>query len=154
MKKKNSASIALPIIAAVFALVAILCAMAPGFEELARGTCFQIMFGSEEKATNAVPGLIVVFIFEILIVLVSAVACFNKKTTRMCLDLFIGAMSLTNAILLLFSRELYCAANSFVINSGSTALEFGSGFIVCIIFNLLILIISALSIYLGKRKQD
>ncbi len=154
MKKKNTTAIALPIIAALFALVAIFCAMAPGFEEAARGTCFQIMFGSDDKNTNAVPGLIVVFIFEILIVLVSLVTAFNKTNSRVYLNLFTGLMALTNSMLLIFCRELYCNANPFVINSGATALEFGAGFIVSIIFNLLILIIAAVSIYLDKRKQD
>lgn len=154
MKKKNTTAIALPIIAAIFALIAIFCAMASGFEEAARGTCFQIMFGSDDKNTNAVPGLIVVFVFEILIVLVSIVTCFNKTNARSYLNLFTGLMALANSILLIFCRELYQNANPFVINSGATALEFGAGFIVSIIFNLLIVIISAVSIYLAKRKQD
>ncbi len=154
MKKKNSTNLALSIIIAVFALVAILCCMAPGFDELARGTVYQIMFGVDDWETSAVPGLIVVFIFEIFIFVISLVAAFIKTKARSYIDILLGAMGLANAILLLFCRELYCGSNSQVINSGATALEFGSGFIVLIIFNLLIVIVSLLLVYLSKRKED
>ncbi len=154
MKKKNTTAIALSIIAAIFALVAVLCAMAPGFEELARGTVFQITFGDDNMETNAVAGLIVVFVFEILIVLISGFSAFLKGKARSITLGLVGAMGVANAVLTIFCRELYCLANPFVENSGATALEFGSGFIVTIIFNLLIVIVSLLSIYLAKRKDN
>lgn len=154
MKKKNSTAVVLSILTAIFAVVAILCAMAPGFAETIRGTGFQIMFGAEARATNPVPGLIVVFVLEILTVIVALAAAFNKTAARVYLNLACLVMGLANGVLLIFSRELYCLANTFVIDSGATALKLGSGFITSIIFDFLAMLTSLLVVYLAKRKED
>ena len=156
MKKKSTGGILLAILASVFALVAILCAIAPGFTvEQGRGTGFIIMFGATEKATVAVPGLIVAFILEIVIVFVSLIAAFSRSKGRVILNLFSVAAAICAAVLLLFAKTLYVSANGLnPADSLIKDLKLASGFITSIVFDFLSAACSLLVVYISRRKED
>ena len=154
MNKKRNVGNLLPLIAAIFAIVAIFCAMAPGFSEASRGTGFIVMFGNQSNGKAPVAGLIVAFIVEILVAVVALASMMVKGKGKFGLMLFVAAGSIAAAVLFLFAKNLYISANASVDPIIVTDFKLGAGFITSIVFDFLAAAAALLKVWLDNRKDE
>lgn len=156
MKRKSRVSIALPLIGILFAIVAIFCLMAPGFNEASRGTGFVVAFGGSNIDRHPVAGLIIAFALQILVILVAMFSLAVKGKGKYGLLLFAAAAAVASAVLFIFAKPLYIAANAGDPLSEITVTDFklGAGFITSIIFSFLAGGILALKVYVDRRSDE
>ena len=156
MKRKSRVAIALPVIGILFAIVAIFCLMAPGFDEASRGTGFIVAFGGSNIDRHAVAGLIIAFALQILVVIVVLASLAIKGKGKYGLLLFAAACAVTGAVLFIFAKPLYIAANAGDPLSEITVTDFGlgAGFITNIIFSFLSAGMLGLKVYVDHRNDE
>lgn len=155
MKRKSRVSIALPLIGILFAIVAIFCLMAPGFNEASRGTGFVAAFGGSNIDRHPVAGLIIAFALQILVILVAMFSLAVKGKGKYGLLLFAAAAAVASAVLFIFAKPLYIAAQQqYADYEIGDDFKLGAGFITSIIFSFLAGGILALKVYVDRRSDE
>lgn len=151
MRKKNNSGIVVALITAIFAVVAIFCLMAPGFDEASWGTGFIVSFGAQSKATVAVPALIIAFVLEIVAAVFALLFVAIRNKARTIVILFAGVCTLVAGILFLLSKTFFLSANGF---TSYTDFKVGAGFITTAVFDFLATLTSLLVVYMVRRKDE
>jgi len=148
MKKKNIADIVIVAATSLFALIAICCFFARGFDETTRGTGFEVIFGFYNRRTNVVPELVVAFVLQCLGVILPWFVFALKGKAKGGLFAFIAAMLVASAVLLLFSKQLYAAHNDAI----NVDFDLGAGFISSIVFDFLGALVVGIGAFAGLHK--
>ena len=147
-------SVIIALLVAVFAIVAILVCFAPAFGADVdgygdtRGNVFNIIFGYQGK--NAVPMLIVAFVFECVAVLFALFgALFRGRLGGINLGLA-GLFLIAGGIIFLFAPQLYQSANAgIIVLIPGQKISNGSGILLTGIFAI---VSGVLGLYGGYRS--
>jgi hypothetical protein len=151
---KERSNILLGAIVSIFSVVAILVLLAYMFTNgdfgMERGTGYGVIFGfAQGKSMNAIPLLIVAFVFECVSILGGIVVAFpGGKVGAIGFGLLAVILALCGTAFL-FSVNLYKAANASIISDNVSSLALGPAPIVNAVFAYMGALLSAFGAYKG-----